>query len=736
MRKLLVLSVILFELVQTDVRLEKTNPAEDFVCRLLGKKVCENIKISVNRKMKSEEVHISTKYIHNQVFVSVEAGSIGSFIFGLRNYLEQNTSTTYTQFGISNTDVNLVDLRKVLHLRMTKFIRFYGNICAFSYSYWYWDWNDWEKHIDWIAFKGFNVVLVPMGIESVQLDVFTKLGLLEEQVLDFFNGPAYLAWSRMGNMKHFSGPLTEKFLSSQLILQRKICERLNDLGVRYVIPGFSGFVPDALVDMYDNKYFNNVSCWNRFNSSFTCLKQLDPSKALYNDIGQLYMKTLLSYFRTNSLYAIDMFNENTPVNGTDVYLSSCSNSTVSVIKSADSVGKWVLQGWTFGYEYDRFWTKQKIASYIASVNNDDILILDMFAEARPVWNTTNSFFGKPFIWTLINNFGGNTVINGNVKQTVAHLSRAIQDSKSFVGFGFMPEGIQENTILLDAVMGFVTSEEYYRNTTQYLGFWEEAVSSYRYGGDHYKELLKFTIRNLYVQQNYITNYRKSLMIFRRPGFNLKFHTNSNIGTNRDILNQYLINTNETRSVTEVVTYDFLSILQNYSELVFSQLYLNLMEAYAVQQLETFEMNARRMHEMLTQLDTILSLFPLKSLACYEQQVLKFASEISFNNPMKLVADLRRQISIWGYNEEIIDYAFKIWSGALSDYYSPRWNTFISHLKASLKADLPFDQEAFARDVSIVEHAFVNSDHVINCLGWSNGHFGLIKKLVSKFLSSF
>lgn len=41
-------------------------------------------------------------------------------------------------------------------------------------------------------------------------------------------------------------------------------------------------------------------------------------------------------------------------------------------------------------------------------------MLDLYAEVFPIWLRTASFYGIPFIWCMLHNFGGNT---GN-----AHLS--------------------------------------------------------------------------------------------------------------------------------------------------------------------------------------------------------------------------------------------------------------------------------------------------------------------------
>ena len=68
------------------------------------------------------------------------------------------------------------------------------------------------------------------------LKVFTDLGLSRKEIDDFFVGPAYLAWFRMGNLKHFGGSLPNNWHNDQLRLQKLIIKRYNEFGIKYALP--------------------------------------------------------------------------------------------------------------------------------------------------------------------------------------------------------------------------------------------------------------------------------------------------------------------------------------------------------------------------------------------------------------------------------------------------------------------------------------------------------------------
>jgi alpha-N-acetylglucosaminidase len=50
----------------------------------------------------------------------------------------------------------------------------------------------------------------------------------------------------MGNLKKFGGPLPPSWHEDQADLQIQILKRYDDLGIHYVLPAFSGFVPDNI----------------------------------------------------------------------------------------------------------------------------------------------------------------------------------------------------------------------------------------------------------------------------------------------------------------------------------------------------------------------------------------------------------------------------------------------------------------------------------------------------------
>lgn len=77
---------------------------------------------------------------------------------------------------------------------------YYQNVVTSSYSYVWWDWERWEKEVDWMALQGVNLPLAFTGQEAIWQKVFKDFNISSEDLNNFFGGPAFLAWARMGNL--------------------------------------------------------------------------------------------------------------------------------------------------------------------------------------------------------------------------------------------------------------------------------------------------------------------------------------------------------------------------------------------------------------------------------------------------------------------------------------------------------------------------------------------------------
>ncbi|KAH1131145.1 hypothetical protein J1N35_002523 [Gossypium stocksii] len=279
---------------------------------------------------------------------------------------------------------------------------YYQNAVTSSYTFAWWDWERWEQEIDWMALQGINLPLAFTGQETIWRKVFQKFNITNSDLDDFFGGPAFLAWSRMGNLHRWGGPLPESWFVGQLTLQKKILVRMYELGMTPVLPAFSGNVPAAFKDMFPSAKITRLGNWFsvKRNPKWCCTYLLDATDPLFIEIGRTFIEEQLKeYGRTSHIYNCDTFDENTPPVDDPGYISSLGAAIFSGMQSGDDNAMWLMQGWLFSY--DPFWRPPQMKALLHSVPLGKLVVLDLYAEVKPIWISSEQFYGVPYIWKVI-----------------------------------------------------------------------------------------------------------------------------------------------------------------------------------------------------------------------------------------------------------------------------------------------------------------------------------------------
>ncbi|KAI5441982.1 hypothetical protein KIW84_011155 [Lathyrus oleraceus] len=61
------------------------------------------------------------------------------------------------------------------------------------------------------------------------------------------------------------------------------------------------------------------------------------------------------------------------------------------MQSGDNDAIWLMQGWLF--TYDPFWRPPQMKALLHSVPVGNLVVLDLFAEVKPIWITSEQFYG-------------------------------------------------------------------------------------------------------------------------------------------------------------------------------------------------------------------------------------------------------------------------------------------------------------------------------------------------------
>ena len=379
-------------------------------------------------------------------------GSAGVALASALNWYLENVAAVNVSNPLKPIRLNLPLLRVPQKIRVATphRIRYFFNYCTFSYSMAWWGWPEWERMIDWMALKGINTPLAATGQEGTWRLVLRDLGFSDKQIADFLVGPAYLPWGWMGNIDGLGGPLPDTWIDSHIALERQILARERSLGMTPVLQGFTGHVPESIKAVFPGAKIHKTGDWS---AGFSGTWFLDPLDPLFQRFGQRFIERQTELFGTDHLYAADPFNEIDPPSNDSTFLAGMGSAVYESMHSVDTSAVWVLQGW-FLYYQAKFWQEPQARALLGAVPDDRMLVLDLWGDRHPVWHDRQAFYGKPWIWNVLYNFGGKSSVNGDLPKIAANLSDALASPAKgrLSGLGMMMEGLGTNPIVPDFVM--------------------------------------------------------------------------------------------------------------------------------------------------------------------------------------------------------------------------------------------------------------------------------------------
>ena len=301
--------------------------------------------------------------------------------------------------------------------------RFFLNYCTYGYTMPWWKWPQWERFIDWMALNGITMPLAITGQEAVWYEVWKEFGMTDEEIRSYFSGPAHLPWHRMANLDSFGGPLPMSWIVGQKELQQQIVAREREFNMTPVLPAFAGHVPKRFAEMHPEADIQQLSAWCGFEPTHF----LNSSDPLFAKIQQSFMEKEIALFGTDHIYGVDPFNEMDPPSWEPDYLAKVSQNIYTSLQQSDPAARWLQMTWVFYYKR-KSWTPERLRSYLTAVPQDKLVLLDYFCEKTEVWRTTEGFYGQPFIWCYLGNFGGNTMLVGNINELEKKLDAALKEA--------------------------------------------------------------------------------------------------------------------------------------------------------------------------------------------------------------------------------------------------------------------------------------------------------------------
>ena len=637
---------------------------------------------------------------------------------GINWYLNHYAHINLTWNNLT-TDLSKVELpvptQEEKHVSSATY-RYDFNTCTFSYSMAFWTWERWQQEIDWMALHGINAPLNLVGLDVVTRKFLRELGVSENDINAYIAGPGFIAWFAMNNLEGWGGTIESQgtgvfmqgnpdwWYTRQEQLCRNMLQRMRELGMQPVIPGFSGQVPNCIVNYSINGFSSgdvvNNGTWA---GGYTRPDILKPNTTSYQTFATVYYKHLHEVMGVSELYSIDPFHEGSlpwGVSNETCYpnimkeLDKHFGNVEQGVKDSYKVTKspsWIIQYWQ-GVPQSGAFTAMKNAGYKDRFIGLDLFADNIYADNAAKWRT-NYYDTCPYIYCMLHNFGGRSGLHGRLETTMDGYFQALAKNNNCQGIGATPEGIETNPILYDMLFELPWMDVNNRPTAD---AWLAEYAHSRYGVDSKTapaalealKNLKKSVWDCKVNQQGTSE----AVILARPNWSVKsvssWSTSAIYWDTQDVL----LAADQLYSVKDLVTanggqdgvanynYDFIDVVRQAMVDYAAQL-LPLINAARGNDAEYTRLYQLYLQLMLD-LDEMLSYdenFKLERWTSLARNIADEAAGTTENDRNWLEWNARTQITVWSKgNTDLHDYSNRCWAGLIKDFHYKRWKQFFEN----------------------------------------------------------
>lgn len=635
----------------------------------------------------------------------IRGNNANSMAMGLNHYLRYFCNTSVSWY--KNDPVELPEVAPAVTEKVERKAlvdnRFFLNYCTFGYTMPWWQWADWERFIDWMALQGINLPLAITGQEAIWLKVWKKMGLDEKTIREYFTGPAHLPWHRMLNIDKFQGNLPDSWLDHQAKLQKKIVDRERELNMRPVLPGFGGHVPEALKTIYPDAKISPMKVWGGFDPKFRSWF-IDPMDPLFAKIQKLFIEEQTKLYGTDHIYGIDPFNEVEPPSWEPEYLATAGRGIYNTLAQADPKGVWLQMTWIF-FHMRKQWTPERIKAYITSIPSDGQLLLDYYCEFREYYKETENYHDQPFIWCYLGNFGGNTMLTGDMKDAEMKINRVLKEGgKNFSGIGSTLEALDYNPMMYEFV--FDKGWSNCPKMTDWVNAWADRRLGYQ--NEENRKNWNNIMETVY---NAPPRTRQAPLVNARPEFPEKEfeRVRTFITYNPAELQKYW---GEMLAITpdaprDAQLFDVVNVGRQVLGNLTREKYGYFRTAFEAGNIAKMKEIGAEMKELNLDLDSLLAGHSTFLYGKWIDDASAFGKDAAEKE--YYATNARTLLTTWGErNQNLADYANRSWNGLTREFYAERWARFIDEIIAAAERGEKFNWGDYKNRIMDFEWEYVQT----------------------------
>ena len=316
----------------------------------------------------------------------------------------------------------------------------------------WWDWPQWERMIDWMALKGINLPLAATGQEGVWQLVLRDLGFSDRQIARVPRRARVPAVGLDGQHRRAgrtaAGQLDRQPRGAAAPHPGARARARHDAGAAGLHRARAGVDRAGLSGSEDPQDRGLVG-------------------GLPGHLVPRSARSALPAYRQAFHRAPDA-NSSAPTTSTPPTASTRSTRHPTIRRSSPAMGRAVYRVDALGRSATpsgccrggssttrrSSGRSRRRARCSAPCPTIASIVLDLWGDRHPVWKTREAFYGKPWIWNVLYNFGGKVSLNGDLPQIAANLGEALHSPQKgrLSGLGMMMEGLGTNPVVPDFVM--------------------------------------------------------------------------------------------------------------------------------------------------------------------------------------------------------------------------------------------------------------------------------------------
>ncbi|WP_405819607.1 alpha-N-acetylglucosaminidase [Streptomyces sp. NBC_00838] len=574
--------------------------------------------------------------------------------------------------------------RRPLERSATVRHRFAFNDTHDGYTAPYADWPRWERMLDVLALHGCNEVLVTTGQEAVYHRLLTGFGYSDTEARTWLPAPSHQPWWLLQNMSEYGGPLSPELIAARAVLGRRITDRMRELGMSPVLPGYFGTVPDGFAARNPGARTVPQGSWNGLPRP----DWLDPRTPVFAEVAAAFYRHQADLFGEVDHFKMDLLHEGGSAG--DVPVPDAARAVETSLRTARPGATWVILGWQ----------TNPVPALLDAIDTDRVLIVDGLSDLDSVTDRERDWGGAPYAFGTIPNFGGRTTLGANSDRWTERFTVwRDKPGSALVGTAYMPEAAERDPAAFE-----LFSELAWRRDAVDRESWFRSYADLRYGGEDPAARDAFGVLAATAYRLTTADGRPVDSLFsRRPSLTSSVTTAFDTGEFDKAFGSLLDVAAGLRG-SDAYRYDVTELarqaLANRSRLLLPQ----LRGAFQGGDAATFRALAALWLRLMRLSDTMAGCHRSFLLGPWLEDAKRLATSPAEATTLEWTA--RTLITTWAGRSaagHLSNYANRDWQGLLADVHLPQWQAYLDELTDALTAgrepktfDWYVDEEAWTR----------------------------------------